>query len=1162
MLTCLAGTLFAQQVYKGEAANQVADGAVLVRLKDYTAVPNYIRFTESKQLPVEKIASYLTRFYKKHKGQLGFQLVNTLEDQIGWVHYKYVQTYNGVPLHHTALFAHVKGGKVVSINGEMSDGSDITTVNFGISKEAGLKFATGHVGASVYKWELPGEEKHLKWEQEDPSATYKPTGLSVFVRKNGSLEEQLTPAYMYDVYAHEPMSRAHVFVSAVNGEILMTDEQIHEADAIGTAVTKYSGNRTITTDSLSPTNYRLRETGRGNGIRTFDLNNGSNYGNAVDFTDNNNFWNNVNPQQDEVATDAHWGAEMTYDYFWLTHNRNSIDNAGFRLDSYVHYNTNYNNAFWDGQRMTYGDGNGTTFTPLTAIDVTGHEIAHGLTNFTANLVYQNESGALNESFSDIFGACVEYYADTTKETWKIGEEMTPGGQGIRNMQNPNLHGDPDTYFGTNWYTGSADNGGVHTNSGVQNKWFYILTEGEVGTNDNNDNYNVTAQGILKASQIAFRNLTVYLSQNSQYTDARFYAIQSAVDLFGPCTPEVQATTDAWYAVGVGPAYVAGVTSAFSTPVTQACHPPFTVTFSNGSINATTFNWLFGDGGTSTQVAPSHTYTTYGTFTVELQADGGACGRDTSTILAYITIDSNLTCPRNMPQSGTDTVGECNGKLFDSGGPSANYGPNEDAVVIIKPLGAATVTTQFVSFDVEPGSASTCNFDYLEIYDGVGTTAPLLGTWCNTNGTPPILTSSQGAITIKFHSDGGLELGGFEMDWTCTYPTSAPIVNFDADVTTTCTGLIQFNDRSSNGPNQWSWDFGDGGTSTQQNPQHQYTSNGVYAVKLVASNTFGQDSITKVSYINVQMPNAPVGTNDTVPMWTNATVTATGSGQLDWYDQQVGGTFLTTGPNYITPIISATQTYWVEDVVSSPIQNLGPPNNTFGTGNNFNNNQYLVFDVFKQVELVSVLVYAQGSKNRTIELRDNNSTVLQSATVNVQNGTQRVNLNFQLQPGTDYQLGVAQGSQPDLFRNNSGCNYPYTLNNVASIKYSSAGSNPVGFYYFFYDWELREPGCISPRTPVLAVVEGTTGIEEQPLPQLSIYPNPAKEEINISLPEGIGNKGVVSILNNLGQVVQSDAYAATNGATLRVNTRSLAAGVYTVQLTSSNSKYVGRVVIRK
>lgn len=152
----------------------------------------------------------------------------------------------------------------------------------------------------------------------------------------------------------------------------------------GTAVTKYSGTQTITTDSYNGY-YRLRESGRGNGIFTYNMQLGSNYYSAVDFTDDDNYWNNVNAQQDEVATDAHWASEKYYDYFYNTFNRNSIDNNGFALYNYVHADliafglSNNVNAFWDGARMTYGDGNA-TYSPLTTVDITAHKSHMALQN--------------------------------------------------------------------------------------------------------------------------------------------------------------------------------------------------------------------------------------------------------------------------------------------------------------------------------------------------------------------------------------------------------------------------------------------------------------------------------------------------------------------------------------------------------------------------------------------------------------------------------------------------------------------------------------------------------------------------------------------------------------------------------------------------------------
>ena len=271
--------------------------------------------------------------------------------------------------------------------------------------------------------------------------------------------------------------------------------------------------------------------GRGTGIETYNLKKGTTYASGVDFTDADNTWNNVNANKDEVATDAHWGAEMTYDYYKNVHSRNSYDGNGAKILSYVHYSSNYNNAFWDGVRMTYGDGDGTTFTPLTALDVCGHEITHAVTTNTANLIYSNESGALNESFSDVFGQTIEIWARPTKYSWKIGEDITPSGNGIRSMVNPNLFGHPKYYKGVSWYAGAADNGGVHTNSGVQNYWYYLIAKGSTGTNEKGNAFKIDSLGIDKAAKIAYRNLSVYLTSSATYADARIFSILSAADLF-------------------------------------------------------------------------------------------------------------------------------------------------------------------------------------------------------------------------------------------------------------------------------------------------------------------------------------------------------------------------------------------------------------------------------------------------------------------------------------------------------------------------------------------------------------------------------------------------------------------------------------------------------
>ena len=963
------------------------------------------------------------------------------------------------------MIAHTENEKVTAFNGNIYQNFP-NAVSVSIDEATALEAAKTYVGAELYKWEMPGEESHLKWEQGDETATYFPTAEIVMVSNDYSFRpESFRAAYKFNIYAHLPLSRAYIYVDVQTGEVIQEAQILHNTDTPGTAETVYSGTQTIIADSFSGS-YRLRDGSRGLGIRTFDLNQGTSYGAAVDFVDDDNNWNNVNPQMDEYATDAHFGAEMTYDYYWDIHSRNSIDDAGYQLNSYVHYSTSYVNAFWDGTRMTYGDGNA-SYTPLTAMDVAGHEITHGLTSNTANLIYSAESGALNESFSDIFGTCVENYATPADWDWLIGEDLSSSP--FRSMSDPNSHGDPDTYFGTNWasLTG-GDSGGVHTNSGVQNFWFYLLSEGGSGVNDNSDAYNVTGLGISTAAKIAFRSLTLYLIESSEFADARFYSIQAATDLYGACSPEVESTTNAWYAVGVGDPYNSTVIADFSAEDTLNCSAPVSVSFSNFSINGGSFHWDFGDGGSSIVTSPTHSYTMAGSYTVTLIADGGACGMDTLILTDYIVVDTTLPCVVTLPHGGVgNTQTSCSGTVYDSGGPTSNYGANEDAQITISPSGASTVDLSFLSFSVEAGPSGGCGYDYLEVYDGPDATAPLIDTYCNNNMPPATLSSTASSVTLVFHSDPGVQKSGFEIDWSCNLPSVPPTADFTSDVDTTCTGEVNFEDLSANGPTSWSWDFGDSGTSTEQNPSHIYSSSGLYTVTLTATNAIGSDVETKVDYIFIDFPVAPTVETDTICPDETANLTAAGAGDLNWYDAATGGTLLYTGSTYTTPTLSSTTSYWVEDEITSAPVNEGPADNVFGTGSYFSGNQHLIFDVLSPCTLNSVKVYAGSSGNRTIELRDNIGTVIQSAVIYIASGEQVIDLGWNLAVGTDYQLGTETGSLPDLYRNSSGPSYPYNVSGLVDITSSSAGS---GYYYFFYNWELQEPSCISDRAEVEAFVK--------------------------------------------------------------------------------------------
>lgn len=622
------------QFLRGTEANQLNEKAESVLFSQVTNAPAFIGF-KNGEVNLQN-ALYELRALLAMGIDDSWKPVRNNPDQTGMIHYRWQQFYKNVKVETGEYILHEKNGYVISANGCFFDRLNLN-VQPAVSEAAALQAALKEINAAVYKWQVAEEEQFIKTETGDKTASYFPVGeLVITPLYSASGKPDLRLAFKFDIYAHEPMSRHFVYVDARSGNVIRKENRICEIAIPGTAVTKYNGPQSIVGDSIAAASYRLRDYTRGNGVETWDMNNGTSYGSAVDFTDTNNYWDSLSTNGDGAAYSAHWGAEMTYDYYLLKHNRNSYNNAGAVLKSYVHYSSNYNNAFWNGSVMTYGDGNGTTFSPLTSLDVCGHELTHGVTQFASGLVYSYQSGALNESFSDIFGTAVEFFADTLGADWIIGEDCyTPAtpGDGIRYMNNPNLAGDPDTYLGTNWYSGSGDNGGVHTNSGVQNFWFYLLCVGGIGTNDFGFNYNVAAIGMTKAAAIAYRTNEVYLTSGSQYADARNYSLQAAADLYGPCSPEQYAVKNAWDAVGVSGAFnpLPNVTASSNSPV---C-PGNGLQLLSSSQTGISYSWTGPGGYTSTLQNPyinAATSMNAGTYIVVVTDNNGCSGQKSTEVV--------------------------------------------------------------------------------------------------------------------------------------------------------------------------------------------------------------------------------------------------------------------------------------------------------------------------------------------------------------------------------------------------------------------------------------------------------------------------------------------------------------------------------------------------
>ncbi|MFI1163343.1 M4 family metallopeptidase [Streptomyces sp. NPDC020801] len=351
-----------------------------------------------------------------------------------------------------------------------------------------------------------------------------------------------------------------------------TGAQIDAWDSIETATgdgkSLYSG--TVPLEStLSGSTYQLKDPTRGN-TYTGDAANKTDlcfFGICVQrapatlFTDADNHWGTgATADRSSAAVDAQYGTNETWDYYKNVHGRNGIAGDGKGSYNRVHYGNNYNNAFWDDGCfcMTYGDGDGTTFGPLVALDVAGHEMTHGVTSKTAALAYSGESGGLNEATSDILGTLVEWYANNASDPgdYLIGEEIIRSGFGkpaLRFMDKPSKDGNSADYWSS-----SVGNLDVHYSSGVANHFAYLLAEGSGpktinGVSYDSPTYNgstVTGIGRDKLGKIWYRALTVYMTSSTNYAGARTATLNAAKDLYGAGSTEYNAVAAAWSAVNV------------------------------------------------------------------------------------------------------------------------------------------------------------------------------------------------------------------------------------------------------------------------------------------------------------------------------------------------------------------------------------------------------------------------------------------------------------------------------------------------------------------------------------------------------------------------------------------------------------------------------------
>ncbi|MBS1252447.1 MAG: Bacillolysin [Anaerolineales bacterium] len=423
--------------------------------------------TRASELAVEPLSA-AQRFLTRHAAAFGmrdpareFTLIDAEVDQLGMTHLRLQQAYQGVPVMGADLRVHFDstGQWVTAINGDYLAGIELPTAKPSIRAKSAVRTAR----ASLPKGRV-GQPAQL-------------------VVVDGRLTPAVTGAHLawrIELYDHRVPARNIYLIDAHTGLILDS----YNGLTTGRDRQTYTANH----ERVLPGTLWLTEAGPVEG-----------------------------ESPDADGLNAHEFAGNTYDYYWDTHRRDSYDDGGATLIATVHYGESYPNAFWNGSQMVYGDGY------ASANDVVAHELTHAVTEYTANLTYQYQSGALNESFSDIFGAMVD------RGDWLMGEDLPIGA--IRSLADPPAYQQPGHLDDYN--TTCSDNGGVHINSGIPNKVAYLMSE---------------ALGRSTAEQIFYRTLTYYLTSSSEFNDARASAIQSAEDLFG--TDSAEAVTTAFAAVGL------------------------------------------------------------------------------------------------------------------------------------------------------------------------------------------------------------------------------------------------------------------------------------------------------------------------------------------------------------------------------------------------------------------------------------------------------------------------------------------------------------------------------------------------------------------------------------------------------------------------------------
>ncbi|MEW8954964.1 M4 family metallopeptidase [Clostridium sp.] len=475
----------------------------------------------------EDVLSYV----KDNKDAFGlnfgsFHLADEIKDEDGNTHYKMQLSVDDIDVMSKMVVIHVnKDGDIYSINADIDP--SISKMDYKgmvtLSKDEAIKKA----------------EASLDVKDNQKNYSYEPSS-ELLINKFG---DTWKPAYLVEIIFSNPYpANWNVFVDATNGEILSSKNLI--ASLQGTGIDRKGNQVTLETTKVG-SKYRLEDKTRGTkgGYTTHDARRSQYLVPGYIVEDNDNNFNEGGIIASAVS--AHSGVAKSHDYFKNKFNRNSWDGNGAGITATVNVGRNFINAFYDGRsNLGFGEGDGVNAAPFAdSLDIVAHEFTHAVTNSSAGLEYELQSGALNESFSDVFGILIENQGKSTID-WEMGNELQlPGSRYVlkRSFKDPTLYNQPGHM---NDYqnlpnTQKGDWGGVHINSGIPNKAFYNIA---------------TKLGFEKSEKIYYRTLTSYLTPQSQFMDARNALVRAASDIYGENSQERVIVQNGLADVGLGQAY--------------------------------------------------------------------------------------------------------------------------------------------------------------------------------------------------------------------------------------------------------------------------------------------------------------------------------------------------------------------------------------------------------------------------------------------------------------------------------------------------------------------------------------------------------------------------------------------------------------------------------